>query len=45
MKKIHLLEGFLQQTNRKIEGNLDFLRGKAYTGGLDFKHQWKDRKY
>ncbi len=37
--------GIFTATNRKIEGNLDFLREKAYTGGIDFKHQWKDRKY
>jgi hypothetical protein len=37
--------GIFTATNRKIEGNLDFLRERAYTGGLDFKHQWKDRKY
>ena len=32
-------------TNRKLEGNLDFLRRNAYTGGVDFRHNWKDRKY
>ncbi len=37
--------GIFTATNRKIEENLDFLRAKAYTGGLDFKHQWKGRKY
>ncbi len=37
--------GIFTATNRKIEGNLDFLRKAAYTGGLDFKHQWKNRKY
>jgi uncharacterized protein DUF5916/cellulose/xylan binding protein with CBM9 domain len=37
--------GIFTATNRKIEGNLDFLRTKAYTGGFDFKHQWKERKY
>ncbi len=37
--------GIFTATNRKIEGNLDFLRKSAYTGGLDFRHQWKDRKY
>ncbi|MCK5678404.1 MAG: hydrolase, partial [Flavobacteriaceae bacterium] len=37
--------GIFTATNRKIEGNLNFLRQKAYTGGLDFKHQWKSRKY
>lgn len=27
------------------ENNLNFLRKSAYTGGLDFRHNWKDRKY
>ncbi len=43
--KNSFIGGIFTATNRKIEGNLDFLRDKAYTGGLDFKHQWKDRKY
>jgi len=37
--------GIFTATNRNIEGNLDFLRKSAYTGGFDFKHQWKNRKY
>lgn len=32
-------------TNRKLEPSLDFLRTNAYSGGLDFKHNWKDRNY
>jgi len=32
-------------TNRKLEPNLEFLRKSAYTSGLDFKHNWKDRNY
>ena len=31
-------------TNRR-ENNLISLRKAAYTGGLDFKHQWKDRTF
>ncbi|MDJ0646117.1 MAG: DUF5916 domain-containing protein [Flavobacteriaceae bacterium] len=27
------------------ENNLRSLRKSAYTGGLDFRHQWKDRKF
>ncbi len=27
------------------ENNLNFLRKAAYSGGLDFRHNWKDRKY
>lgn len=37
--------GIFTATNRKIEGNLDFLHKSAYTGGLDFKHNWNDRKF
>jgi len=37
--------GIFTATNRKLESNLDFLRKEAYTGGLDFRHNWKDRKY
>jgi len=37
--------GIFTATNRQIEGNLDFLRKAAYTGGFDFKHQWENRKY
>ncbi len=27
------------------ENNLNVLRKSAYTGGLDFRHNWKERKY
>ena len=37
--------GIFTSTNRGIDENLDFLRKSAYTGGLDFKHQWRNRKY
>ncbi len=37
--------GIFTSTNRNIEGNLDFLHKSAYTGGLDFKHNWNDRKF
>jgi hypothetical protein len=43
--KNSFIGGIFTTTNRKIEDNLDFLRKSAYTGGLDFKHQWKNRKY
>jgi len=32
-------------TDGRRENNLNAIRKAAYTGGLDFKHQWKDRKY
>ncbi|WP_091902964.1 DUF5916 domain-containing protein [Maribacter stanieri] len=37
--------GIFTATNRNILDNLDFLRRGAYTGGLDFKHNWKNRNY
>lgn len=36
----------LTTTHRNLsEGELDFLHQSAYTGGIDFKHHWKNRKY
>lgn len=37
--------GIFTAVNRNLEDNLDYLRKGAYTGGLDFRHMWKDRKY
>ncbi|ASV29518.1 DUF5916 domain-containing protein [Maribacter cobaltidurans] len=37
--------GIITATNRNIPDNLNFLRKSAYSGGLDFKHNWKERKY
>ena len=37
--------GIFTATNRKLEDNLDFLHKSAYVGGLDFKHQWKERTW
>ncbi|MFO8002354.1 MAG: DUF5916 domain-containing protein, partial [Marinilabilia sp.] len=38
--------GILTATNRKIEeDHLDFLNDQAYTGGLNYQHQWKDKTY
>ena len=37
--------GMFTSTNRKIEGDLDFLHTSAYTGGIDFRHMWKNRNY
>lgn len=38
--------GLFTAVNRKLEGTtLDFLHSSAYTGGLDFKHNWNNRKY
>ena len=37
--------GIFTATNRDLEPSLNFLRQAAYSGGVDFKHSWKDRKY
>ncbi len=38
-----LIGGIFTATNRNLNDNLSFLHKSAYSGGLDFKHQWKDR--
>jgi len=41
-----LIGGMFTATNRSInDDQLNFLHKEAYTGGIDFKHQWKERKY
>ncbi|WP_430410374.1 DUF5916 domain-containing protein [Kordia sp.] len=37
--------GIFTATNRRLQDNLNFLHRAAYTGGLDFKHNWKDRTF
>ena len=38
--------GIFTSTNRRLSANtLDFLRRDAYSGGIDFKHNWKERTY
>ncbi|WP_438989853.1 DUF5916 domain-containing protein [Polaribacter sp.] len=32
-------------TNRNLDGNFNELHKAAYTGGLDFNHNWKNREY
>jgi hypothetical protein len=40
------LGGVFTSTNRHIEDSiLNFLHTSAYTGGLDFRHSWKERTY
>ncbi|PZX93259.1 hydrolase [Flavobacterium aquariorum] len=40
------LGAIVTATNRNTdEPQFTFLRAAAYSGGLDFKHNWKDRKY
>lgn len=37
--------GIFTATNRNLPDNLQGLHKSAYTGGLDFKHQWKNRAW
>ncbi len=37
--------GMFTTTHRNLENQFSFLHTQAYTGGLDFQHNWKDRKY
>ena len=38
--------GIFTATNRNLRGDdLNYLRKSAYTAGLDFQHNWKNRKY
>lgn len=39
------LGGIFTATNRNLPDNLGFLHQSAYTGGIDFRHNWKDRNY
>ena len=41
-----LVGAMFTATNRTIDDpHLEFLHRDAYTGGIDFTHNWKDRKY
>lgn len=37
--------GIFTSTNRQLEPSVEFLHKEAYSGGLDFKHNWSNRKY
>lgn len=37
--------GMFTTTHRNLENQFSFLHTQAYSGGLDFKHNWKDRTY
>lgn len=39
------LGAMFTSTNRTLNENLSFLRDDAFTGGIDFKHSWKNRNY
>ncbi len=41
-----ILGGIMTATNRRIQDkHLNYLNREAYTGGLDFRHYWKNKKY
>ncbi|MFW6096310.1 MAG: DUF5916 domain-containing protein, partial [Bacteroidota bacterium] len=41
-----LFGGMFTSTTRKIDAeHLNFLHDQAYTGGINFQHQWKDKTY
>ncbi len=37
--------GIFTSTHRNMERGLDFLHAQAYSGGVDFRHNWNNRKY
>ena len=37
--------GIVTATNRNLAGNFSELHKAAYTGGVDFQHQWNNRDY
>lgn len=39
------LGGIFTATNRNLEGKFDYLHKSAYTAGIDFNHNWKNRNY
>ena len=44
-KKNTFLGGMFTATNRSLTPEVTELRKSAYSGGMDFKHQWKNRAY
>ena len=44
-KRNTFLGGIFTSTNRSTNDKTSILRKAAYTGGIDFRHQWKDRTY
>jgi len=44
-EKNTFLGGMFTATNRSLTPEVSDLRKSAYSGGLDFKHQWKNRAY
>lgn len=45
-KRNTFIGGMFTATNRSLEGkDVDSLRSAAYSAGIDFTHNWKNRKY
>ena len=44
-EKNTFLGGMFTATNRRLTPEVSELRKSAYSGGVDFKHQWKNRAY
>lgn len=44
-EKNTFLGGMFTATNRSLTPEVSELRKSAYSGGIDFKHQWKNRAY
>jgi hypothetical protein len=44
-KRNSFIGGIFTATNRNLNGNFSELHKAAYTGGVDFQHNWKNRDY
>ncbi|PQB08312.1 hydrolase [Polaribacter filamentus] len=44
-KRNSFIGGIFTATNRNLDGNFSELHKAAYTGGLDFQHNWKNREF
>jgi hypothetical protein len=44
-KRNSYIGGIFTATNRNLKNNFSTLHKAAYTGGIDFKHQWDNRNY
>ncbi len=44
-KRNSYIGGIFTATNRNLDGKFNYLHKAAYTGGIDFNHNWKNRDY
>jgi hypothetical protein len=44
-KRNSFIGGIFTATNRNLDNNFETLHKAAYTGGIDFRHTWKNRDY